>query len=143
MPLLSYTLSVLELPHLIALSSAMMVAIAPSIFSVDFSLSALIFPAESVLINILSIFYLRTGFPLWAIFCSSVNFISSFVGGDIFLNPCPKGTTVNPIDFTQDFLEFTTLGFTFILSFNGCLLNVLVQFFQFFFKDLSECKQLL
>ena len=47
------------------------------------------------------------------------------------------------LDLTQDFLEFTTLGFTFILSCNGCLLNVLVQFFQFFFKDLSEFKQLL
>ena len=47
-PRLSYTLSPLPLPHRIALSSAIIVATAPSIFSVDFSLSALMFPAGSV-----------------------------------------------------------------------------------------------
>ena len=38
-----------------------------------------------------------TGCPPWAIFSSSTSFISSFVGGDISLKPCPKGTTVKPM----------------------------------------------
>lgn len=38
-PLVSYTLSPASFPHRIALSSAMIVATAPSIFSVDFSLA--------------------------------------------------------------------------------------------------------
>lgn len=38
----------MSFPMRIARSSAMIVAIAPSIFSVDFSLSALMFPAGSV-----------------------------------------------------------------------------------------------
>ena len=58
-----------------------MVATAPSIFSVDFSLSGLMFPAGSRLMKILSIIHRRTGCPLWARVCSSVNFISSLVGG--------------------------------------------------------------
>ena len=38
-PLVSYTLSPASFPHRIALSNAMIVATAPSIFSVDFSLA--------------------------------------------------------------------------------------------------------
>ena len=57
-----------------------MVAIAPSIFSVDLDLSALIFPAGSCLIKILSMFHRRTGCPLCANFFSKVNFINSFRG---------------------------------------------------------------
>ena len=47
-PLESYTLSFVSFPQRMARSSPMMAAIAPSIFSVDFSLSALMFPAGSV-----------------------------------------------------------------------------------------------
>ena len=50
-PLASYTLSVFIFPQRIALSNPIIVAMAPSIFSVDFSLSALIFPAGSVRIK--------------------------------------------------------------------------------------------
>ena len=48
MPLSSYTEAVETLPHRMARSSPIIAAIAPSIFSVDFSLSALMFPAGSV-----------------------------------------------------------------------------------------------
>ena len=54
-PRILYTLSLDVFPHLIALSSAIIVATAPSIFSVDFSLSVLMFPAGSVQMNMLSI----------------------------------------------------------------------------------------
>ena len=60
-PLASYTLSVFIFPQRIALSNPIIVAMAPSIFSVDFSLSALIFPAGSVRIKILSIIHRSTG----------------------------------------------------------------------------------
>lgn len=52
-------------------------------FSVDFSSPGLMLPAGMRLIKMLYIFQRRTGCPLWAIFCSSVNFFSSLVGGDI------------------------------------------------------------
>ena len=72
-------------PQRTARSSPMIVATAPSIFSVDFSLSALILPAGSVRMKMLSIIHRRTGCPPWAIICSSTSFISSLVGGDISL----------------------------------------------------------
>ncbi|WP_187363553.1 hypothetical protein [Peptoniphilus senegalensis] len=49
------------MPNLIALSRAMIIAIAPSSFSVDFSLSAFMFLAGSVRIKIFYIIHLRTG----------------------------------------------------------------------------------
>ena len=56
MALLSNMLSVAgPLPHLIARSRPIIVATTPSIFSVDFSLSGLMFPAESVRMKMLSI----------------------------------------------------------------------------------------
>ena len=93
----SYTLSLLSFPQRIALSSAMTIATTPSIFSVDFSLSGLMFPAGSLLMKMLSIIHRSTGCLPWAIFFSSVSFISSFVGGLISLKPCPNGTTVKPM----------------------------------------------
>ena len=71
----------------------MISAITPSIFSVDFSLSALMLPAGSVRMNILSAIQRMTGCPPCAIFFSKVSFISSLVGGLISLKPCPNGTT--------------------------------------------------
>ena len=94
---MSYTLSPVSLPQRMARSRPMMAAMAPSIFSVDFSLSALMFPAGSVRMKMLSIIQRRTGCPPCAMRFSSVSFISSFVGGDISLKPCPKGTTVKPM----------------------------------------------
>lgn len=73
------------MPQRMDLSSAMIVATAPSIFSVDFSLSGLMFPAGSVRMKMLSIIQRRTGCPPWAMRCSSTSFISSFVGGDIHI----------------------------------------------------------
>ena len=72
-PLLSYTLYVFIFPHLTTLSSAMIMALASSIFSIDFSLSPLMFSPRFVLIKILSIIHLRTLFPPCASFCSMVN----------------------------------------------------------------------
>lgn len=60
-PLESYTLSVFIFPQRIVLSNPMIAAMAPSIFSVDFSLSALMFPAGFVRMKILSIIQRKTG----------------------------------------------------------------------------------
>ena len=84
-------------PQRIARSRPMMAATASSIFSVDFSLSALMFPAKSVRTKMLSIIQRSTRWLPWAIFCSKVSFISFLAGGDIFLKPWPKGTTVYPM----------------------------------------------
>ena len=94
-PRLSYTDSAVPWFRM-ARSRAMMVATAPSILSVDFSLSGLMLPAGSVRTKMLSIIHRRGALPPWAMRPSSTSFISSLLGGDISLKPCPKGTMVKP-----------------------------------------------
>ena len=65
-----------------------------TIFSVDLSLSALMLPAGSERMKMLSIIHRSIVWPPWASFPSSTSFISFLVGGDISLMPYPKGTAV-------------------------------------------------
>ena len=93
---MSYTLSPESLPHRIARSSAIIVATAPSIFSVDFSLSA--FDVSGRIGSNKNVIHHPPKDRMAAVrnFSSNVSFMSSFVGGDISLKPCPKGITEKP-----------------------------------------------
>ena len=62
-PLSSYTPAPLSFPHRIARSKPMIMAMALSIFPVDFSLPALILPAGCVRMKMISIIQGRTGCP--------------------------------------------------------------------------------
>ena len=90
-------LSPKSFPHRIARSRAMTSATMPSIFSVDFSLSGLMLPAESRLTTAFPDIHRSTGLPPCWIRFSSNSRISSLDGGDISRKPCPNCSIVNPI----------------------------------------------